>query len=86
VRDELRAAAAAASSAEQRRRLESLLSQKSHLVSNPDELRSLRAVEVLEHVGSEEARRVLQELTKGAAAARLTRDSRAALQRLMDRR
>jgi hypothetical protein len=48
---------------------------------SPEDLRSHRAVEVLGGVGTPEAKRLLQELAKGAPAARLTRDADAALQR-----
>lgn len=45
-------------------------------------LRDLRAVEVLEFIGTAEARAVLQPLSQGAAGASLTRDAQAALRRL----
>jgi RNA polymerase sigma factor (sigma-70 family) len=45
-------------------------------------VRDLRAVETLELAGGTEARRELQALAAGAPAARLTREARAALQRL----
>jgi RNA polymerase sigma factor (sigma-70 family) len=48
----------------------------------PDVLGTLRAVEVLERVGSPEARSILQRLAQGAARAPLTRQAEAALQRL----
>lgn len=51
----------------------------------PDRLREVRAVEALEHVGGAEARRLLEALAKGAPAARLTREARAALERLEKR-
>jgi hypothetical protein len=49
-------------------------------------LSGLRAVEVLEHVGSPEARQLLTTLTKGSAGARLMEEARASLQRLERRR
>jgi hypothetical protein len=49
--------------------------------SDPDRLRALRSVEVLERVGSAEARSVLGELAKGASGARLTRDAAEAVRR-----
>jgi hypothetical protein len=61
-----------------RRRLERLPG----LLVSPDQLRALRAVEVLEHLGGPEARRLLEELAKGAGAARLTREAKATLARL----
>ena len=45
-------------------------------------MRRLRCIEVLEHIGSEDARRLLGELSKGAEGAKLTRDAKAALDRL----
>ena len=41
-----------------------------------------RAVEVLERVETEEARRVLEAMAKGVPEARLTREAKAALSRL----
>jgi hypothetical protein len=45
-------------------------------------MRMLRAIEVLEQVGSPEAREVLQNLADGAPEARLTREAKAAIARL----
>jgi hypothetical protein len=47
-----------------------------------DDLRPLRAVTVLERIGTPEARRVLAVLADGAAGARLTREAQASLTRL----
>lgn len=44
-----------------------------------DELRGIRAVEVLQGIGSREARAVLDELSRGADGVRLTIDARRAL-------
>jgi RNA polymerase sigma factor (sigma-70 family) len=49
---------------------------------SPDELRSLRAVEVLEAIGTPEAREALGEWARGSKTARLTRDAADALARL----
>jgi WD40 repeat protein len=52
----------------------------------PETIQSLRAIEVLEHLGTPEARRCLAALAKGAPEARQTRDAKAALDRLANRR
>jgi hypothetical protein len=48
----------------------------------PEDLRHIRAVEVLEGLGTPEARNLLEELAKGAADATLTREAKASLRRL----
>ena len=50
-----------------------------------DQLRSLRALEVLEWVGTPEARDVLARLAEGALEARLTQEAKASLERLARR-
>jgi hypothetical protein len=72
-------------SREVRRRLEGLLAEP-RLVQVPEARRQLRAVRLLESIGSGEARQVLEQLAKGAPEARLTRDAQAALRRLATRR
>jgi hypothetical protein len=72
-------------SLEVRRRLEALLNQAGNRVLSREELPLLRALEVLEHAGTPAARQLLQTLAKGAPAARLTSEARAALQRLARR-
>jgi WD40 repeat protein len=69
-------------SLEQRRRLESLLQRLQGPITSTEKLRQLRAVEALEHIGSPEARQVLRTLTEGAPQAILTREAKAALERL----
>jgi hypothetical protein len=68
-------------SLEVRRRIEPLLDRPS-LVKDRDVLRSLRAVRVLEGIGTPVARRVIEGLAKGADGLRLTEEARAALGRL----
>jgi hypothetical protein len=77
----LRTALQAKPSLEQRRRIEPLLSALA-VTPQPlsaEDLRQLRALIVLERIGSPEARRVLEEAAKGPESARLTRQARAAL-------
>jgi RNA polymerase sigma factor (sigma-70 family) len=71
-------------SPEARRRLEQLLEkQTQHLWSpSPELLRTLRALEVLEHLATPEARQLLEKLAGGAPAAQQTREAKAALERL----
>lgn len=72
------------------RQIEALLSrierQQLYLYVAPDLLKGLRAVEVLEHIGNSDAKRVLETLAKTPESSRLTREARAALGRLTDRR
>jgi hypothetical protein len=69
-------------SAEARRRIQELLDEWRGRKPSPDELRGLRAVAVVEAVGTPEARQFLQKLAKGPAGARLTAAAKAALARL----
>jgi WD40 repeat protein len=69
-------------SLEARLRLETLLDGLSKRPLSAEQMQMLRAVEVLEHVGSPEARQVLQALAQGAAGALQTREAKAALERL----
>jgi hypothetical protein len=78
----LRAALAARPELEPRRRMERLLEKRNGQVLSLEALRTLRALEVLEHAGTAEAKTLLAELAKGAPEARLTREARAALERL----
>jgi hypothetical protein len=69
-------------SLESRRRAEQLLEKVRAQTLSADQLRLVRAVEVLERVGGAEVRRVLEGLAKGAEGALPTREARAALYRL----
>jgi WD domain, G-beta repeat len=69
---------------ETRRRLEQLLTTM-HAALPPEDLPLLRAVQVLERIGTPAARTLLQSLAKGAAGARLTREARESLERLAQR-
>ena len=63
-------------SAEVRRRLESFLRKEAKSASEPrpERLRAVRAIEVLEHLGTLPAQELLKSLASGAPAARLTQD------------
>jgi hypothetical protein len=76
----LRQALEARPTLEVRQRIQRLLDRRNRLPA--EELRLLRGVEVLERMGTKEARALLGVLAKGAAGARLTRDAQAALRRL----
>jgi hypothetical protein len=80
----LRKALAGKPSLEARKRIERLLERLTTQVPGPL-LQSLRGVEVLEHVGTAEARRILQDLAGGAPASTLSCEARAALERLARR-
>jgi hypothetical protein len=81
----LRQALAGQPRPEARRRLEQLVEKLAEPVPSPDRLRVLRAVEVLEYSGTPEAHRLLGDLAQGAPEARLTREAKAALERLARR-
>jgi WD40 repeat protein len=85
TRPALAAALAKSASPEMRKRLQQVLEQLGQSVPPPDQLRLLRAVEVLEHVGGPTARKVLETLAGGAAEAQLTREARETLARLAGR-
>ncbi|HKB39978.1 MAG TPA: hypothetical protein VKD72_26315, partial [Gemmataceae bacterium] len=68
--------------AEQRRRIEELLEKLNEPGPKREMLRPTRAIEILERLGSPEARGVLQALAEGQPDAWLTREAKAALQRL----
>ncbi len=73
---------------EMRRRIQGILDEvadrRAH--PSPEQLRQLRAVEVLERIGTPEARTLLESLAKGAAGARLTREAKDTLRRLQAHR
>jgi WD40 repeat protein len=77
----LRKALEAKPSLEVRKRVEALLARP-RIVYSPEVARQIRAVQVLEYIGSKKARRHLQELAGGAPSARLTSEAKMAFQRL----
>jgi hypothetical protein len=79
---ELQRVLKAAPSPEVRRRLEALLERARQRPLANEEARELRAVEVLEHVATPKARKLLETLATGVPEARLTREAVASLQRL----
>jgi RNA polymerase sigma factor (sigma-70 family) len=77
----LREALNAKPSLETRRRIEAILEK---LASGP-RLRLLRALEVLEHIGTAEARQMLESLSRGPAELWPTQEAKASLERLAKR-
>jgi RNA polymerase sigma factor (sigma-70 family) len=71
---------------EVRRRIQLLLDKLAYPLKSPKTIRELRAVEVLEHIGTEPARQVLQVLAQGESGSRLTEEARASLGRLAQRK
>jgi WD40 repeat protein len=80
----LRRALAAGPSLEATRRIERLLAQFStgDTVPSTDLVRSVRAIEVLERIGTAEAKAILTNLARGAPDAWVTREARGSLERL----
>jgi hypothetical protein len=78
-------AASETTSPEVRTRLRNLLAWKDRWTLTSEEMRVLRAVEVLERIGSSAAREVLKKLAAGPAEAWVTQDAAAALDRLAKR-
>jgi hypothetical protein len=82
VEAELQTALKEPKSAEQRRRLEALLARLVPTVPpEGDELRGLRAVWLLERIGSGEAKKILERLAGGTSSSQVTAEAEAALQR-----
>jgi RNA polymerase sigma factor (sigma-70 family) len=81
ARAALQAALQSNPTVEQRKRIEALLADPGR-VRSAETLRHLRAVEVLERIGTPETRQFLQTLAQGAPDARQTCEAKAALARL----
>jgi WD40 repeat protein len=82
---ELRRALAETASAEVRRRLETILAARGDGRPSAEFLRQVRALQVLEWVGSAEAQELVRELARGDSGAEQTRAARAVLERLQRR-
>jgi hypothetical protein len=67
------------------RRVEALLQKMERPALTTDQLRALRAVQVLERINTPEARDLLRALAAGAPSVPLTQDARGALERLEQR-
>lgn len=78
----LRAAAKEKNSLESSRRLEALIAQLEGLPRAPELLRALRAVELLEQIGTAAARELLASVAKGPAEHRLSQAAADSLRRL----
>jgi dipeptidyl aminopeptidase/acylaminoacyl peptidase len=72
-------------SLEVRRRIERLLEKLEGWVVSSEVLQSLRGLEVLEHIGTPEARQLLEKLARGTTDDPLTQDAKASLERLARR-
>jgi HEAT repeat protein len=69
-------------SAEKKRRISELLDALHATGPRPEMVRPTRALEVLERIGTPEAKQVLEDLTKGDPDAPLTQEAKATLKRL----
>jgi WD40 repeat protein len=81
----LRKALARTTDVDLRLRLQVLLGRLDSDELSGEQLRTMRALQVLEVIGTRAARRLLGELAKGAATARLTREAQASIRRLTRR-
>jgi hypothetical protein len=70
---------------EARQRMEELLEKLDGPNPSPTQLRIIRAVQVLEQIADAPARKLLEKLAHGSPEARLTREARAAVERLSKR-
>jgi hypothetical protein len=82
----LRKALAGQPTLELRQRVEQLLARLEGPITAPERLRTVRAIETLEQIGTAAARELLAKLAIGAPAARETQDAQAALDRLARQR
>jgi hypothetical protein len=82
----LRTAERTTTSPEVRKRVHDLLAELDKRTPTPEELRALRAIEVLEWIDTPDARKLLGVLAGGAEGARQTSAAKAALSRAEPRR
>jgi hypothetical protein len=73
-------------SLEMRRRLEPLLAKLKRPYTSAERLRTLRALEALEHIGNDDAKKILHTMADGAPGTAETEDAKASLKRLDARR
>jgi len=78
----VRAALEGGPSLEARRRLEQLLPKVTNILASPARLGNARALEVLDRLGTAEARRLLEELARGAPEDWVTQEASASVRRL----
>jgi hypothetical protein len=86
ARPALRKALAGQPSPEARRRMEALMAGGDSLIHSPDAVRIVRAVEALEHIGTPDARKVLQELVKDLPHTWAAEHAKLAFERMEERR
>jgi hypothetical protein len=72
-------------SVEVQRRVERLLEKMDENRPTPEHLRSVRSLEVLEHIGTSAAQQLVQTLAKGARDGWLTQEAKAILERFAKR-
>jgi WD40 repeat protein len=70
---------------EVRLRIEQILAKAEHRVSSSEDLQTWRALEVLEHIGTPDAKQVVEKLAQGAPGHRITEEAKASLERLRKR-
>src|SRR5262249_31949247 len=81
----LRKALSGSPSIEVRRRVEWLVEQVQKQTFSTEQLRVLRALEVLEHIGTSQAQQVLKGVAGGTPESRLSQEAKASLERLENR-
>jgi WD40 repeat protein len=80
--ESLRKTLAGSVSAEARNRINRIIDVNFAAIPQPDQLRDMRAIEVLEQIGTPEARDLLRRLAPSAVATRTSRDAAQSLKRL----